>query len=28
VWDRVEAARELIRSRERFAPDDLRGAIR
>jgi NAD(P)H-nitrite reductase large subunit len=28
VWDRVEAARELIRGRERFAPDDLRGAIR
>jgi NADPH-dependent 2,4-dienoyl-CoA reductase/sulfur reductase-like enzyme len=28
VWDRVEAARELIRKAERATPEDLRGAIR
>jgi 3-phenylpropionate/trans-cinnamate dioxygenase ferredoxin reductase subunit len=27
VWDKVEAARELIKRGERMAPDDLRGAI-
>jgi hypothetical protein len=28
VWEKVEAARELIRRGERMSPDHLRGAIR
>ena len=28
VWDKVDAARELIRKAERVTPEDLRGAIR